>query len=496
MEDIDDIFNECMNTMKELPMLITASMVKEYVKSPFNLWCNLFAPESEKDTPSEYYKLLNERGIQHETVTIQEMYPDAQKLEFKTLPEGFKLLLGEFAKGTGALTNMPMFFKPEGLMCKPDIVQINDSHKSIFGDYHYIVAEIKSAKNIDQHPEHIMQAALNNYVIGKIQGYIPNTFFVVNRDKEVFSILFKECEEPLQRILMNILEIINGKEVTPTVGSVDYPWENYGLKKAKEIGEISLVPELGEKRKSYLSGLGIRTVKDLAKLKLPFPKVQGISSTMLSKMQLNAQAILENKVIILSKPSLPTNKTEIYLDFESTDESIMIDGEYGKVDYLIGVLVVDGRKETYIPFFSKDLSGEGKIFKGFLDFIKGKQNFVIYHYHHYEKTRLQYLFEKYGKPQKLMSDIFANMIDLAKVLKESVMLPIHSQKLKDVAKYLGFSWRGGEIGGRDSIALFFRYLEDGDKSKLDKLIDYNEDDCKATKVVKDFLSGVSLQQST
>ena len=66
--------------------------------------------------------------------------------------------------------------------------------------------------------------------------------------------------------------------------------------------------------------------------------------------------------------------------------------------------------------------------------------------------------------------------------------PLYSYSLKDIAHYLNFNWRDKNPSGAMSIQWFNEYLEDKDPAKLQRIIDYNEDDCKATMVIKDFLT--------
>ena len=65
--------------------------------------------------------------------------------------------------------------------------------------------------------------------------------------------------------------------------------------------------------------------------------------------------------------------------------------------------------------------------------------------------------------------------------------PLYSYSLKDIARYLGFNWRDKTPSGALSIQWFNEYLKDLDQTKLQRILDYNEDDCKATMIIKDFL---------
>ena len=80
-----------------------------------------------------------------------------------------------------------------------------------------------------------------------------------------------------------------------------------------------------------------------------------------------------------------------------------------------------------------------------------------------------------------------NVIDLYKIVLSDTDWPLGSYSIKEIAQYLGFSWRDETPSGALSIQWFNRYLETKDKKDLQRILDYNEDDCKATMVLKDEL---------
>lgn len=484
---IEKTYQLCTTKNDGLPRTITASTVYIYVVSPFNVFCDLFVPETEKDPVPEYQKLLFQRGTEHEQQVRTQMYPDSVPLSFTTREEGFRLLLESCYKGVRALTNMPVFFLPENLYGEPDVLERNDTHESVFGKFYYSVKEIKLAKNIRE--EHIMETAFNNYLIGKVQGFTPETFTIINRDAEELELPFNAHKDSLRTILEDIAQIMKGKQVTPTVGDLSFPWENYGMKTAKRIREISLIPDVGKIKKARLFQAGITTLEDMANAEVRKLRIGGISTKSLERWQLSAQALLQNKRIVLEKPRLPVAKTEIFLDLEGTDV-FLSEGSEVKVDYLIGIVVRENDYDKYAPFFANNPNEEQQILQQFLKLAGARKDLVIYHYSSYEKARLKALFDKYGTSETLRMHVLDRMIDLLPLLKRSVVLPTHSYSLKPVAKLLGFSWRD-EIGAQDSIVLYFRYLEDNDQERREKITNYNEDDCRATVVVKDFLARLS-----
>jgi len=73
------------------------------------------------------------------------------------------------------------------------------------------------------------------------------------------------------------------------------------------------------------------------------------------------------------------------------------------------------------------------------------------------------------------------------VLKESVVLPLHSYGLKRVAKWMGFESRETESDAAMSMLWFDLWLRTGEKRYLDLAVEYNTDDCRATKRVREWV---------
>ncbi len=228
---------------------ITARTVFNYCVSPFMVYCNKFAPQEKKDPQNAYTNLLFEQGKAHEKQVIENNYPNLKPLKYVTLEEGFNMLLEAMAKGAAAATGMPVFYLPEGLYGVVDVLEKRQGQKSVFGNYYYIVKEIKLARNIRQ--EHILQAAFYNYVIGKIQGFTPPSFYLINRDLEETEQKFDETE--LLATMQDIREILRGKKVAPTYGACVWPWETYNNEEAVKTRDVSLVSGVGQSYKRRLN---------------------------------------------------------------------------------------------------------------------------------------------------------------------------------------------------------------------------------------------------
>jgi len=67
--DVNELFLKCMT--ESVTEKLTARTVAAYITSPFEIYCNNFVSEAEKDEITEYQKLLFQRGNDHENRTKQ-----------------------------------------------------------------------------------------------------------------------------------------------------------------------------------------------------------------------------------------------------------------------------------------------------------------------------------------------------------------------------------------------------------------------------------------
>jgi predicted RecB family nuclease len=470
-------------------------MILLYTVSPFNLWCDLYAPESEKDREPESLKILAKIGNIEEEKYIQETYPEMQPIEVETREQAFFEVLKGCFEGVTAFHSAPLIYLPERMMGIPDVLEKSNAHKSVFGNYHYIVKEKKTTKELQM--KHVLQTALNTYILGKVQDYTPSTFIILNRDNEEFSFPFDDYASRLRDSIAAVRNIVGGQIVTPTKGALQDPWKSYGLRRAKEIGDISLVSGIGLQKKELLSRVGIRTISDLKNADISQLNIKGIGPKSLDQWQIHAEAILQDRIITIGIPTLPCCETEIFLDFEGTYDlsnafleqlGIKSDEPWVNTIYLIGTLIVENGRKDYVPYFAETIEDEKVNLLRFVSSLRSERDFVVYHWGNYE-TRIKQMLLKYG----IKDDFTHKMINLNQQLKHSAVFPTISFGLKDVAKRLGFSWSEQGMDGFLSIAHYLTYLKNQDEGEKLKIEQYNKEDCEATSLVKSFLDSLAQQ---
>ncbi len=476
--DVEPIYKDCMASGNH--KLISASDVSCVFSSPFSVFCKYHVDHTKMDPPDPFQKALAKKGLEHEDNIMKEDYPEIEQISYDTSEEGFMISLKNMADGKKTLAQFPLFYLPEGMHGYPDVLE-KCKGKSIFGDYHYTVREIKVATNIKT--EHKLQAAFYTFILGKIQQRTPDFFSITNGKQLTVKYPYLECVDLLLQCIRDARKICDGYKPPAIYGGSISPWINHANEIAISNNDISLIQGMGKSKRDILVNAGFNNVNDIAKSSpTQLEKIDKIGKITAKKYHDSARSISENIHIQKSKVELPVNSTEIFLDLEGLnplfDDSIS--------DYLIGVLVRKDDKENYYSFVAEN-KREDLMLYNFIDFLNRQQDFIIYHWHHYEKNHLLNLLTKYDKEDHL--NLLNKMIDLYKVATKSFTFPTYSNSLKDIAKWMGFNWRHDNVGATSAIDLYLQYIEDpqAGKSGMNLVIDYNEDDCIATKIVKDWL---------
>ena len=199
--------------------------------------------------------------------------------------------------------------------------------------------------------------------------------------------------------------------------------------------------------------------------------------------------ILRKKPIPYSQSVfLPIAPIELYFDIEAEPEL--------NLDYLHGVLVVDrcNNTENFHGFLAESAAEEGVIWQQFLELMWAYPIAPIFHFCDYEVKTFKRLAKLYNTPAYLWKPVLKRFVDIHKQVTQKAIMPVESYALKPIARWLGFDWRDAKANGAQCVCWYEDWLKTGDRSLLEAIVRYNEDDCRATYVVKDWLTNFLLSQ--
>ncbi|WP_367607867.1 TM0106 family RecB-like putative nuclease [Legionella sp. W05-934-2] len=464
---------------------VSPSLFFKYAKSPHWIWYDIHGDQSKKEELPELTKKLIEGGVLHEEeyvdnlqkITIDESLSEeeAEQQTLQYMEDGAELIY------QGVISYIDGDVKYKG---RPDFLKKCEG-LSNFGNYFYMPIEIKNSTNCEK-PAYKKQLMLYAIILKDIQNFIPPIGKFINKySEEIACELSEKIKQSTNNTIGEILSILRGKEPPLKISkaALESPWKKVLLNEAIEKSDLSLIYNI---RSDVLKGLkqqGISTLDNMAECDIEsFPKIKGAGPKTLERIHKQAKSLVNNEIIRISKPDIPEAEIKIYFDIES-------DPLLG-VEYLFGFLIVKPHSVPEFKYFLAETpENEKDMWAEFLAWLNtmSLDNVRIYHYHSYEKTQLNKLSKKYGGSHQLIQFI-SKLVDLLKTTRDSFIFPVYFYSIKDIAKYLGFSWQHEKAGGAQSVFWYEKWLETKDRTILQDIIDYNEDDVRATEFMHQWLN--------
>ncbi|MEY3401374.1 MAG: hypothetical protein RLZZ86_989, partial [Cyanobacteriota bacterium] len=375
------------------------------------------------------------------------------------------------------------------LLSRPDLL-VKQPGKSRFGNWNYVPVNIELGKRPKQ--EYQVVIAFHAQVLATVQGIILEKAGLILRNKDKTHLV------DLDKWIPEMLDILD--EYTQVIDSVNPPeifisrqkcnlchWYNHCYEIAQSQQHLSLLPGVTPIRYTQLQNLNITSLEALACTQpSTLENLTGFDSNIAAKIVIQAQSVLTKQPLTLAGRCSSEYLTfvapiELYFDIEAQPDL--------NLNYLLGVLVVDriANTEQFYSFLAETPNQEQLIWQQFLALVNQYPQAPIYHFCAYEVDTVQRLGKLYHTPYSEIRPVLNRFIDIYEQLVKSVALPIDSYALKTIARWLGFEWREQEANGAKCIYWYDQWLETGDRALLSIIQEYNEDDCRATRTVKDWL---------
>lgn len=500
-------------------MYITASKLYDYTQCPHRVWRDVYGPQDEKiKETNPFVQLLWDRGVLHEEKVIKNIG------EYLDLSEGD--LEERFTKTTEAMKNkIPLIY--QGVLRNKNLLGIPDLLRRS-PDGNYIPLEIKSGMGFEGMDEESGEEGkpkkhyavqlclyidlleqlgfghLNKGIIIDIHG--NDVEYDLNRSlgKKNLTSLWEYYEQ----VKSNVSLLLNNDEQNKPSSSGKCklcPWCKSCKKWVTETEDLTGLFYVGASKRDVINAdLGIQKISDiisldtddiLARKKKDKSFLKGVGKDTLEKIQKRAQVLIKtNKPVLYDHLDLPKVSCELFFDIENDPTQDFV--------YLHGVYERTERGEHYKRFIAAEISKEEekRAWSEFWDYIHSlpKDDYAVYYFSPYEKTIYKRLQKQYPEVISLaeLEDFFSNpkVIDLYQLVFKHTDWPLSSYSIKDLATYLGFSWRDETPSGALSIQWFNEYLKTKDEKDLTRILEYNEDDCKAMVILKDELEKMAVNQ--
>lgn len=273
--------------------------------------------------------------------------------------------------------------------------------------------------------------------------------------------------------------------------------------------DLVLVAGMRMPTRRRLIDAGVRTVADLAARVEPVPDVRERTLERLrqqARLQLAFDAHPEAGVISevvdprelhrLPRPS----DGDLFFDFEGDPLWAERGSSVWGLEYLFGMVEVDGAEPSYRAFWAHDRRDEKAALIAFVEFVEARRGawpgMHVYHYAPYEVTALKRLAARYATCEDVIDQWLrdALFVDLYAVVRASLRVSQRSYSLKKLEP-LYMDARSGEVtAAADSIVAYHRFMAlrdvgrlDDARRELDEIADYNRDDCVSTLRLRNWL---------
>ena len=489
MDGPEQILERC--TTSPASYRISGSDVSLFCKSPFSLFCKNFVDYSERDPPDFAQALLTDYGHSHEDKLMRERYPGRNRPKGGARPRpagrrrrgrgdpargdgarirGFERTLQTMREGAESLLEPQLCFLSGGMHGSPDVLERRPG-ESDFGDYYYIIKEIKSARKIKR--KHVMQAAFYNMMLGEIQGHFPDEFYLLNAAGEEVPFKYDEYRSDITDIINEIVRIKGGRMPPALYGRGIFPWSEYCDRVAAKNDDLSLITGMDDDTRQRLLDGGISTVSALALADAAKLKKSGINSAALSRHVARASALAAGEAVGLGGAApVPAGASPAFLKL---DEGL--NGE----PYMLGILAGAGEGAQYTSFVSAGPGREAEMLSEFLRHAEEMRHYLIYHWGSGGRAPLARLAQD-GSVR------VPPMEDLQETAAHTVVFPTYRDKLKLVAEQVGFRWTDPEAEWGKGVLMYNRYLQEGCRDCLEYIKEYNRDNCAAVAAIWNWMA--------
>ncbi|MFQ5995748.1 MAG: TM0106 family RecB-like putative nuclease [Acidiferrobacterales bacterium] len=476
-------------------MTVTAYDLYNYTKCPHRVYLDANRSPQERSEASPFVRLLWEMGLQAEREYLDALghhdFVDLQPLPFDQACEQTAQLMS-----AGVDLVFQAAIRTGDWVGRPDLLVKHTDACSRFGHYYYEPIDIKAGKGWEEREgkrirfkqHYAFQILFYREILKRIQGYVPPSARIVNVNKEIEEFDPTSFADAFELALGDVERLITGQEASePVLGSACHQchWYTKCRRWVEGTRDPSGLYFVG-KVKFDLKRVGLKTIHDIADMEvdnyLAEPKkIAGMGRASLSRMKERARVMLQGEPVIRSGYAFPGRSRAIYFDVE--------DDPTRNLTYLYGCLVRESSgEERYEYFFAHTPEEELEVARAFWEFLAQAEDTVFYVYSPKERTSLRRMMERYELDSAVYERYLEREFDLYGdlVVKYSDW-PTYSYGIKQIARLVGFEWRDPDPSGANSIVWYNEYIKSPFQQEiLQRILDYNEDDCRAMVVLRDY----------
>lgn len=496
--------------LRDASLLFSASDLTSFVACPRLTWLQREVALNGRPRPADGNgggTLSARKGLEHEQRYLQGLR--AAGLGVVDIPtrhdvEGSRRSAAETlaAMRSGADIVSQAVFCAGDWLGRVDFLRKLDGVPSGLGAWSYEALDTKLARHVK--PYFVVQLALYSELLARAQGRAPEQIEVVLGTGESQRLPLRDFDAYVRRLSGRFLEhVATASEPYPDpvehCAICDWADECDAIRLADD--HPSQVAGIRRDQAVKLTANGVATMGDLAGAG---DRPAGVRLGAEVYVRLRAQAALQTREKADATPRYellaPEQERGFALLPEPSPHDVFFDMEgdpYYDADgleYLFGVEYADGPQWTFRAFWGRDRREERRAFEGFIDWViarwRAHPGLHVFHYAHYEPTALKRLAGQHGTREEEVDQLLRHgvLVDLYAVVRQGIRISRPSYSIKALEAFYRGEQRQTAVGeGGESIEVFEEWLETGEQSLLDAIEEYNADDCRSTRELRDWL---------
>lgn len=461
-------------------------------------------------------ELLRKRGAEHERSYVEELKNEGLNVvELNELEPDEACERTTQAMNAGADVIVQAAVRDGGWFGKPDILR-KVLTRSALGDWSYEVYDTKLA--LETRGGTILQLALYSELVALIQGLRPARFHVVTPDpiSPLQSYRLDDFAAYVRQVRRQLIETIG--RGSQTIQDKNYPepvahcemcrWFERCDDRRRHDDHLSFVAGLARIQREELVAQNVTTLESLAKLgsPIPFKPSRGSVDTYerlrhqasLQLYRRTTGSVKHDMLPILPDRGLcrlpPPSPGDIFLDLEGAHFA-----RDGGREYLFGVGRLDHKGNwNYSQRWACSDAEEKQAYESLIDEMTAHAasdpNMHIYHFAAYEPAAMKRLMGRYATRETALDELLRGerFVDLLAIVRHALRASVESYSIKELEIFYGFK-RNVDLREAGAHRLLIECALEGSSPELitesakTTVAGYNEDDCRSTLVLRDWL---------
>ncbi len=163
--------------------------------------------------------------------------------------------------------------------------------------------------------------------------------------------------------------------------------------------------------------------------------------------------------------------------------------------FLFGLLTAEGSDWCYQPIWAHDRPEEKRAFEALVDLLHERlaryPDMHVYHYGAYETTAVKHLMGLYATREDAVDELLRRevFVNLHAVVRQGLRAGVPSYSLKEIEALAEFRRSAHVKNGTRAVLEYERWMETREETLLGEIAAYNEEDCRATLALREWLLG-------